>query len=139
MYLNLKPPDLKRHLFLLSIVSFLLVASTSAKIETEFKDTVVAGKRTLTVADSPYVVKEDVLVEEGGQLVVEAGVTVRFMPTVGITVRGVLQAEGEHDKNIVFTSAQEPIEIQPNRTVRLVDGPTVNEGIIQVNRGLLFH
>ena len=56
----------------------------------------------------------------------------RFSPGVGITVRGVLEATGRIDDRIILT-AQDPV-IQPpeNRTVRLVDGPNIQEGLIQV-------
>jgi hypothetical protein len=47
-------------------------------------------------------------------------------------VRGLLSAEGTEEERIVFTSLDEPPVHQHNRTVRLVDGPLVSEGIIQV-------
>ncbi len=56
----------------------------------------------------------------------------RFAAGVGITVRGLLSAEGTEEERIVFTSLDEPPVHQHNRTVRLVDGPLVSEGIIQV-------
>ena len=100
---------------------------------TEFTDTLVTGVRTLTFADSPYLVREDVLVTKEGELVIEPGVTLQFEQGVGITVRGVLTAEGSPEKKITFTSS-EMVGRQENRTIRLVDGPTVNQGIIQVRR-----
>lgn len=100
---------------------------------TEFTDTLVTGVRTLTFADSPYLVREDVLVTKEGELVIEPGVTLQFEQGVGITVRGVLTAEGSPEKKITFTSS-EMVGRQENRTIRLVDGPTVNQGIIQVQR-----
>ncbi|KAL1463179.1 hypothetical protein WDU94_014958 [Cyamophila willieti] len=42
---------------------------------------------------SPYLIKNDIIVEATGELVIESGVEVRFAPTVGITVRGVLTAK----------------------------------------------
>ena len=51
---------------------------------------------------------------------------------MGITVRGVLEAEGRPDDRIVMT-AMDPVTLPPeNRTVRLVDGPNIQEGLIQV-------
>ena len=47
-------------------------------------------------------------------------------------MRGLLSAEGTEEERIVFTSLDEPPVHQHNRTVRLVDGPLVSEGIIQV-------
>ena len=46
-------------------------------------------------------------------------------------MRGELTAEGTADQKIVLTSIDEPGK-QENRTVRLVDGPSIDEGIIQV-------
>ena len=46
-------------------------------------------------------------------------------------MRGQLSAEGGPEERIVFTSQGSP-GVQPNRTVRLVDGPTPHEGIVQV-------
>ena len=57
----------------------------------------------------------------------------RFAAGVGITVRGHLSAEGTEEERIVFSSLEEPPISQHNRTVRLVDGPLVSEGIVQVD------
>jgi hypothetical protein len=62
----------------------------------------------------------------------------RFAAGVGITVRGILTAEGTEDDRILFTSEEEPPAKQHNRTVRLVDGPLVSEGIVQVS-STLYH
>ena len=63
----------------------------------------------------------------------------RFAAGVGLTVRGQLSAEGGPEERIVFTSQGSP-GVQPNRTVRLVDGPTPHEGIVQVDvTGNSFH
>lgn len=42
---------------------------------------------------SPYLIKNDIIVESTGELIIEPGVEVRFAPTIGITVRGVLTAK----------------------------------------------
>ena len=121
-----KPPDIT---FLVISVIFSLLLS-EVRTDTVFKDTVVISKRTLSLSDSPYLVQKDVVVESEGHLVIESGVTMKFSPGVGITVRGVLTADGESDNKIVFTSAGDAFK-QENRTIRLVDGPTVQQGIIQ--------
>ena len=102
-----------------------------ARTDTVFSETKVNTKRTLTLADSPYHIENDVLVEPEGELIIQPGVTLKFAAGVGITVRGVLSAEGLPDNKIVFTSAGEALR-QENRTIRLIDGPTVQQGIIQV-------
>lgn len=60
---------------------------------TELPGGVVSGGRTVWKAEgSPYLLRDDLLVEKQGELVVEAGVEVRFAPMIGITVRGKLNA-----------------------------------------------
>lgn len=60
---------------------------------TELPGGVVAGGRTLWRASgSPYLLRDDLLVERDAELVVEPGVEVRFAPMIGITVRGKLVA-----------------------------------------------
>ena len=126
-----RPPDTFGAVMLVTILVTILVRGGEGR--TEFTDTLVTGVRTLTFADSPYLVREDVLVTREGELVIEPGVTMQFEQGVGITVRGILTAEGSPDKKITFTSS-EMVGRQENRTIRLVDGPTVNQGIIQVSR-----
>ena len=126
-----RPPDMLGVVMLVTILVTLSVMGVEGR--TEFTDTLVTGVRTLTFADSPYLVREDVLVTKEGELVIEPGVTLQFEQGVGITVRGVLTAEGSPEKKITFTSS-EMVGRQENRTIRLVDGPTVNQGIIQVSR-----
>jgi len=116
---------------IMATVTVLALASLAAA-DTDFGDRVVTDKRTLRLSSSPYLVKEDVMIAPGGELTIEPGVEVRFLPEVGITVRGVLDARGTPSKKIRFVPLEPVAEVQPNRTVRLVDGPDVNEGIIQV-------
>ena len=100
--------------------------------ETEFKETEVLTSRTLTKDKSPYLIKHDVLVRPEGQLNIEPGVEIRFAPEAGITVRGVLKADGTAKHKIKFTAFDPIEEKQPNRTIRLVDGPDVNEVVVQL-------
>ena len=110
----------------------ILLIITGCRADTDFGDSKISEIKKLTLSKSPYLVREDVLITPTGELVVEPGVEIRFLPEVGMTVRGVLRAQGTTSKRIRFTAAENLQPIQPNRTVRLVDGPTVNEGIIQV-------
>ena len=131
MYLKFKykPPESVDNMMRSVILVFILVSSV--RTDTVFKETRVSTRRTLTLSDSPYFIENDVLVEPEGELIIEPGVTVKFGPGAGITVRGILTADGLPDNKIVFTSAGET-ERQENRTIRLVDGPNVQQGIIQV-------
>ena len=54
---------------------------------------ITRGQRLLERSKSPYVVREDLFVERGGELVIEPGVEIRFAPMIGITVRGILTAK----------------------------------------------
>lgn len=54
--------------------------------------TITDGQLVWRLNKSPYLVREDLIIEKGGELVIEAGVEVRFGPMVGITVRGILTA-----------------------------------------------
>ena len=131
MYLKLKfrPPDSGFSVLLSSVIFLCLV--NNVRTDTVFKETRVSNKRILSLSDSPYYIENDVLVEEDGELVIQPGVTLKFAPGAGITVRGVLTADGLPDNKIVFTTAGDTFR-QENRTIRLVDGPTVHQGIIQV-------
>lgn len=60
---------------------------------TELNGGVLAGGQTVWKASgSPYLLRDDLLVERDAELVVEPGVEVRFAPMIGITVRGKLIA-----------------------------------------------
>ena len=82
----------------MAIILILLPSLSSA--ETIVKEKVISNKQTWTAAESPFVVRHDVLVESSGDLTIEPGVDVHFSPEVGITVRGVLVADGLEDRKI---------------------------------------
>lgn len=60
--------------------------------ETELQGGAIVGERTLRLADSPYVLKTDLMVELGAKLFIEPGVQIHFAPMIGITVRGAITA-----------------------------------------------
>lgn len=62
---------------------------------TTFDEKLVQNPITLTRSRSPYLMKHDILITSKGTLNIEPGVTVRFQEAVGITVRGVLNADGK--------------------------------------------
>ena len=108
------------------------VSGQRAGSVTEYNQTSIRDKVTFTLDKSPYLIVEDVIVDRTGHLIIEPGVEVRFMPEAGLTVWGILSAEGLPDNKIKFVAAEEVDKIQPNRTIRLVDGPSINEGVVQV-------
>ena len=77
-----------------------VLSSRSSLAETIVKEKVISNVQAWTAAESPFVVRHDLLVESGGELTIEPGVDVRLAPEVGITVRGVLVADGLEDRKI---------------------------------------
>ncbi|MHA2248254.1 MAG: hypothetical protein ACXADY_25110, partial [Candidatus Hodarchaeales archaeon] len=65
---------------------------------------IISSNTTLTLAQSPYYVAENLLVEVGATLTIEPGVEVRFATGKALVVDGGLIAEGVPAAPIVFTS-----------------------------------
>ncbi|XP_013178489.1 PREDICTED: uncharacterized protein LOC106125730 isoform X1 [Papilio xuthus] len=100
---------------------------------TELPGGVLAGGRThWKLGGSPYLLRDDLLVEREAELVIEPGVELKFAPMVGITVRGKLIAVGNHESKITFTSTEEPVKSSQLPAIRLVDGPSVLAGRVQI-------
>lgn len=60
---------------------------------TEFPGGVIANRQqVLERGRSPYLLREDLIIDKTGELVIEPGVELRFAPMAGLTVRGVLTA-----------------------------------------------
>ena len=59
---------------------------------------------------SPYVVTEDITVEEDNVLVIEPGVVMQFAPGTGLYVKGQLVVAGTPLNNVVFRSAVIPAQ-----------------------------
>ncbi|KAK7867001.1 hypothetical protein R5R35_006866 [Gryllus longicercus] len=57
----------------------------------------------LTKEKSPYLLREDLIIEPSGELVVDPDVEIRFSPMVGLTVKGVLSAKVSYDFELVYT------------------------------------
>ncbi|GLH02202.1 LOW QUALITY PROTEIN: Protein bark beetle [Gryllus bimaculatus] len=86
----------------------------------------------LTKEKSPYLLREDLIIEPSGELVVDPDVEIRFSPMVGLTVKGVLSAKGIPEAPVIFTSSLEPEITQDIPPVRLIDGPNILTGRLQV-------
>jgi hypothetical protein len=50
-------------------------------------------QQRLNKIHSPYLVREDIIIEKTGELEIDPGVEIRFSPMVGLTVRGILSAK----------------------------------------------
>jgi len=61
---------------------------------TELAGGAIANRQQrLNKIHSPYLLREDLIIEKTGELVIDPGVELRFSPMVGLTVRGVLSAK----------------------------------------------
>lgn len=83
-------------------------------------------------SSSPFLVREDIVVDRSSELIIEKGVEIRFAPMVGITVRGIFTAKGTQDERIVLRPALEPERTPSFRNIRLVDGPSPLNGRLQI-------
>jgi parallel beta-helix repeat protein len=95
------------------VISFLLVFTLIVEIfsflnEKAEADTPVSGhistNTTWTLANSPYWVEGDIIVDNGATLTIEPGVEVKFNGYYGLYVDGNLTAVGTENDKIKFTS-----------------------------------
>ncbi|XP_067009482.2 protein bark beetle [Anabrus simplex] len=101
---------------------------------TELKGGSIANRQLRLGRDqSPYIFHEDLILEDTGELVIDPGVEVRFSPMVGLIVRGgIISAKGSPEERIVLTSSSEPQNKPPPPSLRLVDGPSIVTGRLQL-------
>lgn len=71
-----------------ALLSWLAVWSVVRARPDEIRD-----RQVFNVSGSPYEIKRDIVVVDGGELVIEPGVELRFAPGVGIFVNGALKAQ----------------------------------------------
>lgn len=101
----------------------------------------------ISLNSGEYIVERDINIRPGGKLTLDAGVTLKFPPAVGMMVAGTLTAQGTADSRIVLTLKEEINKISnkiiTNKTkiitddnnipVRLLGGNKTNlEGRLQV-------
>lgn len=89
----------------------------------------------------PYVVQSDITVLPGVELRIDSGVTMEFLPNIGILVLGKLIARGVMHRPIVMRPFLEAVEISQrtrravainsNAVIRLVGGKLADEGFVQ--------
>ena len=65
----------------------------------------ISTNTTWTSVDSPYIVRGDVVVEEGVKLIIDPGVTVKFESEKELIIDGILNANGNKQDKVIFTSA----------------------------------
>ena len=65
---------------------------------------IISSDTTWALANSPYIVTDNVLVEDGVTLTIEAGVVVKFNSGLYIKNEGIIKAIGTSDNKITFQS-----------------------------------
>ena len=88
---------------MLLIFSNVLLFSEDTKAST-WVEGHISVDTTWTKANSPYIVTNDVIVDENVTLTIEPGVEIRFGGYFSIIVNGSLSAVGTQSDKIVFTS-----------------------------------
>ncbi|CAG9761945.1 unnamed protein product [Ceutorhynchus assimilis] len=140
------PNKINQRTFLLLLLASILVKSQDDDFILNIRDTsdvpssvteypggAVVDRLVFEKTKSPYWLRNDVIVERNAELVVEPGVTVKVDPQVGITVRGILNAQGTESERITFTSSgQNEAKNLMFPDIRLVDGPTILAGRLQI-------
>ncbi|XP_050535824.1 protein bark beetle [Daktulosphaira vitifoliae] len=109
----------------------------TAKEFTEWAGGIVTDQHRLKAEKSPYVILNNVIVEDTGELIIDPGVTLKFTPKTGITVKGSIKAYGDAYRKIVMTSSMDFEDIDENLhqssiNIRLVDGSSVLSGRLQL-------
>lgn len=59
---------------------------------TEINEQKISGEKILYLSESPFLLRQDLEIEQNAKLTVEPGVTIHFAPMVGITVHGQILA-----------------------------------------------
>ncbi|GAB6022030.1 hypothetical protein CHUAL_006179 [Chamberlinius hualienensis] len=128
-----------RNFVLVTVLLFgLCCCFGTARAVTELPGQIVRDLKNLRLAESPYLVTGDVVVEREGEVRIDPGVELRFLSGVGITVRGVLKAEGLKGQVIRLTRNSDggggltAPDFRVPSDIRLVDGPSINEGRLQM-------
>lgn len=77
----------------------------SIKGYTQWEGGIVTNYHRLRADQSPYFILNNVVVEDTGQLIIDPGVTLKFSPKTGITVKGLIIA------NVICFAVFEIIDI----------------------------
>ncbi|CAM1311440.1 Uncharacterised protein g5687 [Pycnogonum litorale] len=113
----------------LLIVATLLFSNVSAATVIEDE---IDGIRTLKSDQSPFLIPKDLLVPRNSELRIDSGVVVKFSPGVKLKIKGKLMAIGTQRNKIEFTSESGGKWKGIPKDIRLVDGPSVLSGKIQL-------
>jgi len=89
--------------FLLAPFSFSLKNINFTKVATVISYSTISEDTIWDWESSPYIISENIIIQEGATLTIEPGVIVKFEQN-GLTARGVLNAIGEEGDPVIFTS-----------------------------------
>ncbi len=88
------------------IILFNVIAAISfVKVYATDVGGIISVNTIWTAANSPYIVKSNLLLEAGAELIIEPGVEVKFDQGVGCWIYGTLKAQGSESRKILFTSS----------------------------------
>lgn len=88
------------------VVLFYLVTAGLIQAQPTNVGGLINTNTSWTLAESPYIVTSNVIVDSGYTLAIEPGVVVKFDGGKAIQINGTLSARGTTQNNIVFTSNQ---------------------------------
>ena len=126
----------KQFTIFLIMITFLtigaFVLANKAKAETE-ADRVISADTTWTLAGSPYVITQDILIEKNITLTINPGVFIKFKKGSGnsnfggyeILNRGNIIAKGDSNNKIVFTSYESSPQLGDWGTIEIVSGGSI--------------
>lgn len=75
------------------------------------------GTTELILANSPYIIEKDLIIEKGHSLVIQAGCNLFFTSFTGIVVHGNLTVNGSDEHPVLFSSVNDTLS--PQRTTAL--------------------
>jgi hypothetical protein len=73
--------------------SFILLCDSQSIDSQQFSGGSINGHKVLSLKESPFYIKNDILVEEKSKLIIESGVSLFFNYGIGLTVKGTLIAK----------------------------------------------
>jgi hypothetical protein len=85
-------------------LSIIVLIETQCEIGIRAEQIIITENTTWALANSPYIITGNVLIEHGITLTIEPGVKVKFDGDYYIQIKGKLTAEGNENNMITFTS-----------------------------------
>ncbi len=110
------------------------------KIEGTEVSGVISSNTNWRLKDSPYIVKDDVLIKKGVDLIIEPGVVIKFKKGQGrtnmggfaIINEGNIVAEGKPNNKIIFTSVEKTPQLGDWGTIMTVSGGSIKFSYVEI-------